>query len=159
MSAFPCHLLIDPCRFHRKWVFRDDEHYAEAQNVTTYCFVRQTGSASVLLPVIDWFVLFLRKGVSRDAKHYGEALNVVTSCFLLAKQEVQAFSYLYLIDLCRFFRTAQISLLSIYCQNCLASKTGSDDILGSTLVFSNYNQQRLYILISCYPPLLTSRQA
>ena len=45
--------LIDSRRFLRERVSRDAEHYGEVQNVITSCFARQTGSASIFLPVID----------------------------------------------------------------------------------------------------------
>ena len=34
-------------------VSRDAEHYGKAHNAVTSCFARQTGSASIFLPVID----------------------------------------------------------------------------------------------------------
>ena len=53
VSAFSCHLLLDLCRFLRMGVSRDAEHYGEVENVVTSCFARQTGSASIFLPVTD----------------------------------------------------------------------------------------------------------
>ena len=62
VPAFSCHLLLDLCRFLRKGVIRDAEHYGEVKNVVTSCFARQTGSASIFLPVIDRFVPFSQEG-------------------------------------------------------------------------------------------------
>ena len=56
VSAFSCHLLLDLCRFLRKAVYQNAGHYGEVENVVTSCFVCQTGSASIFLLVIDWFV-------------------------------------------------------------------------------------------------------
>ena len=82
VSAFSCHLLIDLCHFLRVGVSRDAERNGEVQNGFTSCFACQTGSASIILPVIDFFLSrFLSKGVSTDDGHNGEVENVVTSCF------------------------------------------------------------------------------
>ena len=56
------HLLIDPCRFLWNGVSRDAEHNGEVQNAFTSCFSRQTGSASIFLLVIDWFMPFSQEG-------------------------------------------------------------------------------------------------
>ena len=58
VPAFSCHLLLDLCRFLKIGVSRDAERNGEVQNGFTSCFARQTGIASIFLPVIDRFVLF-----------------------------------------------------------------------------------------------------
>ena len=62
VSAFSCHLLLDLCHFLRKGVSRDAERKGEVQNGLTSCLARQTGSASIFLPVNDWIVPFSPKG-------------------------------------------------------------------------------------------------
>ena len=62
VSAFSCHLLLDLCHFLRIGVSRDAERNGEVQNGFTSCFARQTGTASIFLPVIDLFVPFSQKG-------------------------------------------------------------------------------------------------
>ena len=64
MSPLYCHLLSDSSCFLRKGVTRDDKHNGDIQNGFTSCFAGQTGSASVFLPVIEWFM--------RDDEHNSE---------------------------------------------------------------------------------------
>ena len=58
----PVMILIDLYCFCRKRISSGAEHHGEAQNAVTSCFPRQTGSASILQSVIDWFVPFSQEG-------------------------------------------------------------------------------------------------
>ena len=91
------------CRFLRG-VSRDAENYGEAQNVVTSCFARQTGSACIFLPVIDWFAPFSQEGAFsgwqpklRSLKCENRANKPITGRKMLAlpvwgaKQEVTPF--------------------------------------------------------------------
>ena len=61
VPAFSCLWLIGIRRFLRKGVSSDAERNGEVQNGFTSCFARQTGSAHIFLPVIDWFMLFSQR--------------------------------------------------------------------------------------------------
>ena len=52
---FPSIFWLIHAVFFRMGVSRDAEHVGEVQNIFTSCFARQTGSACIFLPVIDWF--------------------------------------------------------------------------------------------------------
>ena len=148
VSEFSCHLLLDLCRFLRMGVSRDAEHYGEGKNVVTSCFARQIASASIALPVIDWFMPFSQYGVSQDAEHCGEVENVVTSWHACqtgsasrAKQEVKTFTTSPFCSVSQETSIQRKRHESInYKQenadtSCLASKTGSDHIFDFTVVF------------------------
>ena len=87
------------------------EHYGEVGNVVASCFASLTGSASIFLSLIDWFVRFSQeREVSRDEKHNGEGWNVETVQINHYRQKNAGTSF-------------------------LASKTGSHDIFDFTIVF------------------------
>ena len=49
----PAFDLMDLCRFFRKEVSLDAERDGKVKNGITSCFAPQTGSSSIVLPVID----------------------------------------------------------------------------------------------------------
>ena len=94
VSAFSCHILIDPCRFFRMGFLGCWARWWSSKWLH-FLFACQTGSACIFLPVID-SSRFLREEVSRDTEHYGEAINVITVCF--ARQTGSALIFLHVID-------------------------------------------------------------
>ena len=121
---------------------------------------RQTGSESIFLPVIDWYMPISLKGVAQDAEYNGKVWNVVSSCF--ARQTRKTSILLPVID---WFVTISILIITMCSASrvtpflwkryesinnrqenigtsCLASDTGSEDILLFTIVFYIWRNPR-----------------